>query len=329
MRLKKKLWMKIMNKDFENAVEQINISNEIYIASHVNPDGDNIGSLLALYLALKKINKNVSIIKTDEIPSDYLFLPSTDVIKSHDLDEIKLLIVLDCGDIQRLGRYENLISKSKTIINIDHHVSNTSFGNYNIVRDKAAATGEIIYDLIVKMGIEIDKDIATCLYTAISTDTGSFMYDSVSAKTHEIISELFRSGIDAGAINRKLYQNRSVERTNLFINSFSTLKNYNNNTIATVNVTQDMLNNANAKMEDTEGIISFIRDIDTVEVACLLKESKVNEIKVSLRSKEYVDVAKICAAFNGGGHIRAAGCTIYTDIIEAEKLIVEQIMKMW
>lgn len=318
-----------MNKDFEKAIEQINLSNEIYLTSHVNPDGDNIGSLLALYLALKKINKSVNVIKTDEIPSDYLFLPCTDVIKPYDLEEIKLLMVLDCSDIQRLGSNENLISRSKTIINIDHHVSNTSFGNYNIVRDKAAATGELIYELIVKMGIEIDKDIATCLYTAISTDTGSFMYDSVSTKTHEIISELFKSGIDAGSINRKLYQNRSMERTNLFINSFSTLKNYSDNTIATVIVTQDMLNNANAKMEDTEGIISFIRDIDTVEVACLLKESKENEIKVSLRSKEYVDVAKICATFNGGGHVRAAGCTIYTNIIEAEKLIVEQIIKMW
>lgn len=318
-----------MNNNFEKVIEQINLSNEIYLVSHVNPDGDNIGSLLALYLALKKVNKNVNVIKTDEIPSDYFFLPCTEIIKDYDLDEIKLLIVLDCSDIQRLGRSEKIISKSKTIINIDHHVSNTSFGNYNIVYDKAAATGEIVYDLIVKMGIEIDKDIATCLYTAISTDTGSFMYDSVTAKTHEIISELFKTGIDGGSINRKLYQNRSIERTNLFINSFSTLKNYNNNTIATVNVTQEMLTDTNAKMEDTEGIISFIRDIDLVEVACLLKEYKENEIKVSLRSKEYVDVAKICAVFNGGGHIRAAGCTIYTNILEAEKLIVEQIMKMW
>lgn len=179
------------------------------------------------------------------------------------------------------------------------------------------------------MGIEIDKDIATCLYTAISTDTGSFMYDSVSDSTHEIVAALIRTGFNKSQVNIKLYQSRSIERTNLFISSFATLKTYNKEKVAFVKVTQNMLTKANAKMEDTEGIISFIRDIDSVEVACLLKEYKSNEIKVSLRSKEYIDVSSICGHFNGGGHIRAAGCTIYEDIESAEKLMIEQIMNIW
>ena len=321
--------MKNMNKDLKEAIKIINDEREIYIASHVNPDGDNIGSILALALALKKINKHIYVIKTDEIPSDYMFLPEIDSIQSYDVKEPELLIVLDCGDIDRLGKYKGLVTAAKKVINIDHHISNTGFGNYNIVNDKASSTGELVYDIIMKMGIDLDKDIATCIYTAISTDTGSFMYDSVTDKTHEIIATLIRVGIDKSKINISLYQSRSMERTNLFINSFSTLKTYNTNKIAIVRVTQEMLEKANAKMEDTEGIISFIRDIDSVEVAVLLKEYGKNEIKVSLRSKEYVDVSKICAAFNGGGHIRASGCTIHSNIEEAEKLIIEQIMNMW
>ncbi|NLL81910.1 MAG: bifunctional oligoribonuclease/PAP phosphatase NrnA [Tissierellia bacterium] len=322
-----------MNNTISELIKKISTANNIYIASHVNPDGDSIGSILAMALGLRKINKNVNIIKTDEIPSDYLFLPNIHMIRTYDIDEekdpIDLLVVLDCGDIDRLGKFKSIVSNSKFVINIDHHISNSGFGDINIVDEQSAATGELVFDLLVGMGIQIDKEIATCLYTAISTDTGSFSYDNVTSRTHEIVVSLINAGIDKSDINIRLYQSRSIERTNLFISSFSTLKTYNDNKIATVKVTQDMLKKANAKMEDTEGIISFIRDIKPVEVACLLKENKEKEIKISLRSKRFVDVSKICSAFNGGGHKRASGCTINESINDAERLIVEQIIKMW
>lgn len=317
------------NNNFDEVISIINGNRDICIVSHINPDGDNIGSILALGLALRKMNKNIHIIKTDDIPADYLFLPGVDSIREYDEKSIDLLIVLDCSDIDRLGKNKSLIEKSATVINIDHHVSNTNFGDYNIVDNKAAATGEIIYQLLCSLGVDLDMDIATCLYTAISTDTGSFMYSNVSAKTHEIAASLLNTGIDTGKININLYQSRSVERTNLFINSLSTISYYNNNKVASIKVTQDLLKKFNAKMEDTEGIISFLRDIKGIEVACLLKEYKENEIKLSLRSKEHVNVSEICAAFNGGGHIRAAGCTIHENIEEAERLIVEKIINMW
>lgn len=316
-----------MNNNYLEVNNLIINSKDIYIASHINPDGDNLGSILALAHGLKKLNKNVHIIKTDIIPSDFNFLPGIELIKHYDLERLELLIVLDCSDIDRLGEFKNLVNKANNTINIDHHVSNTGFGTYNIIDDKASATGELVYTLISSMEIEIDKDIATCLYTAISTDTGSFMYDSVTDKTHEIVAQLIRAGIDKSSITINLYQNRSMQRTKLFIDSFATLNTYDDNKIATVKVTQKMLDNAGAKMEDAEGIISFVRDIDSVEVAVLLKEFKDNEIKIGLRSKKYVDVAAICAAFNGGGHIRAAGCTIHENIDIAEGLITDQIMK--
>lgn len=313
-------------KTIDDIIDKINGSDDIYICSHVQPDGDNIGSMLALALSIKALGKNVFVIKTDSIPKDYQFLPGVEMIKEYEkIENLDLLMVVDCSDEDRLGKNKHFLDQSKFTINIDHHISNTYFGDINMVDGKASATGELLYSLISKLDIEVDKDIATNLYTAISTDTGSFMYESVTDKTHEIAAKLLRCGIDKDIINIKLYHSRSMERTNLFIKSFSTLKTFNNNKIAVVSVTKEMLEDTNTKLEDTEGIISFIRDIDDVEVACLLKEFGDKETKVSLRSKESIDVSKISQAFNGGGHIRAAGCTIYESINDSLELIVEKI----
>lgn len=317
-------------KVLDDIIDIINNNKNIYIASHIQPDGDNIGSILALGLALKKLGKNVFILKADIIPSDYEFLPGIELIDEvAQLENLDIFIALDCSDIDRLGQNKNLLNKAKTIINIDHHISNTNFGDLNFVDSKAAATGELVYHIIEKLDIKIDMDIATNLYVAISTDTGSFKYESVTDKTHEIIARLLRYGIDNSYINNKLYHSRSIERTNLLIKSFGTLNTFSNNKAAIVKVTQKMLNSTNTKMEDTEGIISFIKDIDSVEVACLLKEFGDNETKVSMRSKSYIDVAKICESFNGGGHIRAAGCTLHQDIETAESLITDILMEVF
>lgn len=320
----------ILDKEIEQGIDLILKSKNIYIASHVQPDGDNLGSCLALGLALKKIKKNVFILKVDEIPSDFLFLPGIDMIEDfNNKDEVDLFIALDCGDEGRLGKNKNLINLANNIVNIDHHISNTNFGNVNIVDDKASATCELVYELINRMNIEIDKDIATSIYTGISTDTGSFMYDSTSSRTHEIAAELIKLDIDKNNININLYQNRSLNRTNLFINVLGTLDMYCDNQLAIVEVTNKMLEGTNTIMDDTEGIISFVRDIDTVEVALILKEKTPNQIKASIRSKRFVDVSEISLKFNGGGHKRAAGCTINEPIEIARDLLLNEIKKVF
>ena len=292
----------------------------------MQPDGDNIGSTLALGMAIKKLKGKVNIIKVDDIPSDYHFLPNLDIIKEYDVDQdIDLFIALDSSDIDRLGLGEKFALKADKIINIDHHITNDNFGDINIVSASSGATGEIVYEFIKKMGVKIDKDIATCLYTAISTDTGSFIYSNTSYKTHLIVAELLKIGIDNNHINVNLYQSRSMERTKLFIDSLNRLEFFLDGKMGIITVTQEMLRDNNAKLEDTEGIVSFIRDIDSVEVACLLKEIDKNEIKVSIRSKKEIDVSKICNKFDGGGHVRAAGCTIYSEIDTAKELILEEI----
>lgn len=317
-----------MNKlDFTEAINIIDKSDRIFIASHINPDGDNLGSMLALYFALKKYGKEVYPLKSDILPRDFLFLDGIDRVIEYDdsLEEIDLLILVDSSDEDRLGKNKDLLKKAKFSLNIDHHLSNSRFGDINIIDPKAAATGEMIYQLIKSMNISIDKKIASNLYVAIVTDTGKFTYDSVTSKTHRIIADLLDTGIDSNEININLYENRSIEKTQLMIKSLSTLKFYNNYSVGLVKVSQKMLKETNSKIEDTNGIVEVIRGIRDVEVAAILKEEKKNKIKVSLRSKKVVDVSKICKKFSGGGHVRAAGCTINSSLNEAEKLLIEEI----
>lgn len=322
-----------MNKDIikeiKKAVALIERSNNIVIASHINPDGDNLGSSLALTLALKKFNKKVSIIKSDIIPDTFSFLPGIDLMQDLDnnLDDVDLFIALDCGDKDRLGDNKSILKHANNTINVDHHISNTNFGDVNIVVSDAAATGELVYYIIKEMNIEIDQDIATNLYSAISTDTGSFKFESVTSNTHKIVAELLDTGIDKADINIKLYENMSLTRMKLFIKALTTLEILNNGKIVIMEVTQDMLEETHSSMEDTEGIIAFIRKLDTVEVACLMKELEEEEIKISLRTKKYADASLICEKFNGGGHKRAAGCTILKDIRTAKDLIIESIQE--
>lgn len=319
----------LLFKLMDEAIDIINSSKNIFIASHINPDGDNIGSSLSLALALKKINKNVIVLSTEDVPNDYVFLPGIDLIKEYNdnLGKIDLLITVDSSDVDRLGENKDLLNQSTSVINIDHHISNTNFGDVNIVCPTLAATGELIYYLIKRMKIDLDEDIATNIYAAISTDSGKFSYESVSSDTHRIVADLIDAGISVKDININLYENDSIESTNLLIKTLASLKVYDNNRIATVSISKKMLKETNTTLNDAEGIVSFIRSIGPVEVSCLLKEVENNEIKISLRSKKYVDVASICKVFGGGGHIRAAGCTIYGDLDTAEATVVKEILK--
>ena len=317
-----------MDTMFKRAIDMIKNAKSIYLASHVQPDGDNIGSLLGLALALKKIGKQVFIVKTDSIPKDFMFLPGIDLIKEYDDSEVDLFITVDSSDEKRLGDNEALLDKANKVINIDHHLSNTNYGDLNIVDSDAAATCEIVFKLIKAMDIEIDRDIATALYTGISTDTGSFMYDNANEETHLIAAELLRIGIDKQEININIWQNKSLTKTKLFIKTLETLETYFDDKLAVIEVTRDNLRSVGASMEDSEGIVSFVRDIDTVEVAVMLKEFEEDEIKVSMRSKKYVDVSKVCAVFGGGGHKKASGCTINSNLEKAKKDLIDELEKV-
>ncbi len=319
----------LKKKDLVSFKKSIEEADNIYLASHISPDGDSLGSLLGLGHALKKLDKDINLVKVDDLPKSFAFLPGIgDIDNINDYSNIDLFISLDCADQYRLGdkgikAYEN----AKKTVNIDHHISNTNYADLNLVDAKASSTCEIVYEILKLLGFELDKDIANCLYTGISTDTGSFKFSNTSAKTHRIAAELIDLGVDLDRISIELYQNNSIESTGVFIDTVSSISFYEDNKIAVAKVNKEILNKNNAGWEDTEDIISFIRNISGVELACLLKEYDEKEIKISLRSKNYLDVSYICKQFSGGGHIRAAGCTIEASIEEAESLILKEARK--
>ncbi|MGO3751324.1 MAG: DHH family phosphoesterase [Peptoniphilaceae bacterium] len=305
--------------------ELIENSQKIYIASHINPDGDNVGSLLALFKLLLNLKKNVTLIEDDYIPDFLKFLPNWEIAKkSVELDEKSdLFISLDCADIDRLGEgAKNLFLKSKNSINIDHHSTNTNYGSVNLIDIHAPATGEILYELIKDADYNIDSDIAKCIYTAISSDTGSFKYDSTRSRTFIIASELLTIGIDINEIAVNLYQNNSLEKTKLLSKSLNTLELFGNGKVATVFVDDNMIKECSAKKSDTEGIVESVRDISGVEVALFFKIKK-DSIKLSIRTKSCINASKIALKYGGGGHIRAAGASLNLPFEERKKEIVK------
>ncbi|MGO1367935.1 MAG: DHH family phosphoesterase [Senegalia sp. (in: firmicutes)] len=315
-----------------NILKELDRFDQIYLISHVNPDGDSIGSLLALGKALKNIyNDKVILLKSDNIPNKFMFLKDIDLLSNLDvLDNIKdnsILITLDCGDISRIGSTLNYIEKFNKIINIDHHISNDKFGDINILDSKTSSTGEIVFNLLKDNKLKIDKNIATSLYMAISTDTGSFKYESATSKTYKAAAELLEYDIDKSKIIFELYQNRSIEKTNIFIEAIKNIEFHNDNKIGNTTVTLEMMRKVNASPEDVNGIVEFIRDTENVEVAYVIKEVENNKFKISFRSKAYLDVSAIANVFGGGGHIRASGITIDGDLSNIKENLLIEIRK--
>jgi phosphoesterase RecJ-like protein len=308
-------------------IKLISEAGSVAIFPHVSADGDAIGSSLALGMALRNSGKKVSVYIEEDIPTAYKFLPGGDLAGFYDdnVEVADLNIALDTGDVGRLGSRAVAFFMAPCTINIDHHVTNTKYAHLNFVNAVSASTGEITYLLLKKLKMEIDVDIATCLYTAIATDTGGFQYQNTTAETHNIIAELISTGINVGEISQRIYDNTTYEKLKLTAKSIELLELHENAKLAVVALSLDDILSTGAKEEDCDGIVNIGRSIESVEVSALIKEKGNNEIRVNLRSKTYVDVSEVAAAFDGGGHKRAAGCTIIGTIEEAKKKIIEAI----
>jgi phosphoesterase RecJ-like protein len=310
-------------------IDAINKSSKVIVTSHVNPDGDNIGAALALCQALKKLGKEAYFVLDDKVPEIYSFLEGAEGVQnpvSFQADGFDLVISVDCGDLDRLGRVKGLVGDRK-LINIDHHISNTKFGSINLVEDNAAASAEIIYRLIKSMGIFVDKAIAECVYTGIVTDTGQFQYSNTTEETHVISAELIIAGVKPADLFSKIYQNNPKEKVLLIKEALKSLEFHFNESVSCITMSKAQLDDISKEDLDTEGVVNLARDISTVEVAVFLKEKAPNVIKASLRSKNRVDVCAIAQTFGGGGHIRAAGCTIEDTLERAKERILTAIQK--
>ena len=295
-----------MQELFKSAWNKIKEAKNIVLASHINPDGDALGSSLSLYPILKRMGKNVKVFNvTKPLPMYLDFLPNFDKVTDKLPNDIDLLISFDCGSFDRLGIEE----RPKFLINIDHHISNTNYGDINIIDPKAASTSQVVYNMLKANNVEIDKDCAICIYTALVTDTGSFQYESVNENVFEMAADLVRCGVKPDFVAKMLFQRDRLSRLRLLAKAYDTIELSCDGKVAFVEVTKEMLEITGAIKDDTDTIVNSVRAIASVEVACMLREDE-DGIKISLRSKNYADVSKIATKYGGGGHIRAAGATI-------------------
>jgi len=319
--------------NFDEISRVIQKNKNFLITSHINLDGDGIGSELALYFILKKLNKKVTILNQDRIPKIYDFLPDSDKVQYWNNNRINpksidVGIALDCSSIKRIGRTYEIFKDIKTIINIDHHKSNENFGNLNYLDCSASSVGEIIYELITFLNIDLlDEKISTCLFTAIITDTGSFRYSNVSSKTFGVASHLTRHRIKSHLIANNIYNRSTYPGLKLLGESLLTLEMDDSNYVSWLTITRKMLNDTNANDEDIEGIINIATTLNNVEISILFRETKDNKIKISFRSKGNFDVNKFAGKFKGGGHPNAAGCLCLGKLDEIKEKILSKLFK--
>lgn len=314
------------NNSFEELAAVIGRMEKIFIFTHIHMDGDALGSSAALCSALRKMGKECDIIIEDKIPDNLKFLDRQYCRKDYgELEGADLSICVDCSDKSRFPKRAELFDKGNVTMCIDHHKTTERICDYNYIDSAAAATGQLIYRLIEALGVPVDKEMGEAVFAAITTDTGNFQYSNTSKETHEIMAALYDAGIEANKVSVELYEKVRIERLLIENRVLSTLKTYAEGKVAVAYVTQEMLKETGALMEETEGVVQILRSIAGVEVAVFLKEINSNLVKVSMRSKEFADVAEIASEFNGGGHSRAAGCTFNTTVEDAQKKLVKRI----
>lgn len=317
--------------DCTNINDIIKSSKNILIISHVNPDGDTLGSMCGLCTAINQnFKKHCDMLAISKIPSIYEYLSNISSVKHiEDIDksrEYDLVINVDVAAIDRICDAKILFDKAKKTINIDHHKTNNSYGDINIINPDASSTGEVLYYFMQQSDWKIDVDTANCLYTAILTDTGSFRFNNTKPETLHAAAELVKLGVDPTDIYKKVYESDS--KTLVMFQSYCISKaNFlDDDKIAYTTVYKKDMEKFGANDECMEGLTEKLRAIVTTRVAFVAKEMKSGATKFSMRSK-FVDVAEICGVFGGGGHRFAAGCTIKAKPEDAIKKVLKEIKK--
>jgi bifunctional oligoribonuclease and PAP phosphatase NrnA len=287
-------------------------NREFLIAGHVRPDGDVFGSQLALALSLQQIGKNVTVWNADGITPIFKFLPGSHLIsKPTGSRSFDIVITVDTATYERLGSVREFIASRKLLINVDHHGTNPHYGDINWIDDRASATGEIIYRLLRANNWPLTPDIASNLFVAISTDTGSFQYSNTTPECFRTAADLIELGADVSALSQQCYQNFPLARFRLLAAIFSNLEFASNGRIGMFWITPEMYATAGAAKEDSEGLIDYVRSINTVIVAVLFEQLAGERVKISLRSKlATIEVNTIAQLFGGGGHKSAAAATL-------------------
>ena len=298
------------------------------ILSHVRPDGDALGSQLALALSLKELGKTVRVWNEDGMLEKYSFVPGANLLSKPPSvpEDVDVALALDTAIQNRLGNTLPAIRAAKIWINIDHHPSNPGYGDIVYIDPTSPATGQIIFELIKSQNLPLTHQIAENLYVAISTDTGSFQYPNTTAHTFEIAAELVRAGVDVGRVSQQLYENFPRRRSELLRELLATMRFEAGGRVASFSLSLNLARQLGVLPEDTEGLIDHLRAIRGVIVAVFFEELPDGKVRVSMRSKsEDVDVRTICQKFGGGGHILAAGARVRGTLPEVRAKILEAI----
>lgn len=310
--------MKISVKECADILRE---KDNILILTHANPDGDTLGSGFALCRALMKIGKICAVINADDIPKKYNYLFDNIV-------EIKFkpdyVVAVDVATVNLLGGLEE---QYKIDMCIDHHSTNTEYANLLLLEDVPAAC-QIMYEVVLALGVEVDKKIADCLYTGLTTDTGCFRYDSTTAQTYRVAADLIDAGADNGRINRIMFETKSKTYARLERLAIESMRFYEHERVAVITVTQEMFQLTGSNAQETEGLAPLTRQIEGVEIGITIQERPDGTCKASIRTFESVNAAKLAACFGGGGHAQAAGCKFDCHVKEARRLLVDKCREM-
>ena len=318
--------------DYSKLNDIIKSSKNILIISHVNPDGDTLGSMCGVYSAiLENYKKKCDMMAVSKVPEVYSYMPNLSKVRNiEEFDksrEYDLVINVDVAAIDRICDGKTLFDKAKFTVNIDHHKTNIAYGNLNFINPEASSTGVVLFGCFEKMGWKINLDTAVCLYTALLTDTGSFRFDNTKPSTFETAGKLVEIGVNPSDIYKKVYESDSKTLVMFQAHCVSKAKFLDDDKIAYTTVYKKDMELFSAGDDCMEGLTEKLRSIVTTRVAFVAKEMKSGGTKISMRSK-FADVAQICEVFNGGGHKYAAGCTIKAPVEEAVKKVLSEIRKL-
>ncbi|MBN1782100.1 bifunctional oligoribonuclease/PAP phosphatase NrnA [bacterium] len=301
--------------------------NDFLVTTHIRPDGDSIASVLIIAYILRTFKKRFSLVLDDCIPNKLDFLEGIDEINRYNDDgqskPVETVLILDSSDLDRIGRVRNLINEDHFILNIDHHPGNTNFGQMNLVDDRLSSTVELVYPLVENAEIAWTPALATCVYTGILSDTGRFLFANTSANTFFVCAEMVRYGADPSSIAELLYNRNSPDTMKAYAKALSSLEFHCNNQVTCIHLTHAFMKTGG--IVDTEGFVDTITGIEGVKASFICVECNPGEFRISLRSKGDVDVNKVAGYFNGGGHVRASGCTVTGNLSHVKNRIIEKL----
>lgn len=313
-------------------VKALRRHHRFIVTSHVHPDGDAVGSMLAMGWILKQLGKGVRLVLAERVPAAYAFLPGADRIEMVappgegaplDADAV---VVVDCSDPGRLGKVREALPGGAVFINIDHHLQN-EFCEPRYVKTEAAATGELLYELVRRLHLRLDCDTATCLYTALLTDTGSFRFANTTADTLHIAAELLTFGVSPSCVAEQVYDVKPLNSLRLLAEVLGRLKVSSCGRVAWLEMDEKMLERHGVDASETEGIVNYARMIAGVKIGALFRGVAPDVTRVSWRSRPGYDVSRVAGEFGGGGHANAAGCDIHLPLAEAVKMGIAAAME--